>query len=518
MFILNTIQRKIFVFLISSFLIFLSFHVVYESEEIKSHSFTTLDKMNTTINTIIAEYTSAYIYNRDIVNIQKTVDAIESDYVKSVYILDKDANIIVESGKALPGKIRHHRFNALLEGDERAIKNSDEYLILNVFDILDIPIGYMILEADLKTYHLHLDEKIKQVFLKALVLLVIFVMLSVFIAKSVSRPIQDIIDRLKVTKDNEVLKFPSQTQKEFQYLCENIAKTHNRLRTSNEDLEAKVDEKTYELQNINELLETRIMEEVEKNRLQNEQMLQQSRLAQMGEMISMIAHQWRQPLGAISTTAVNLQMKIELEEFDLRTKEGMEEYNNYFLKRLENINEFVNSLTTTIDDFRNFYRPNKKSVEAKLDEVILKSLAIIKASLLSDNIEVVEHYNSSEKLEMYDSEMMQVVLNILKNAQDNFREKASKDSESSVKHPQIVITTDENTISICDNGGGIPEDIIDKIFDPYFSTKDEKNGTGLGLYMSKTIVDDHHNGRLSVANRDDGVCFEIKLEKLNEKS
>ncbi|MEN8303452.1 MAG: PAS domain S-box protein, partial [Campylobacterota bacterium] len=150
--------------------------------------------------------------------------------------------------------------------------------------------------------------------------------------------------------------------------------------------------------------------------MQEQQLIQQSRLAQMGEMISMIAHQWRQPLGAISTTAVNLQMKIELEEFDLRTNEGIEEYNKYFLKRLGNINEFVHSLTTTIDDFRNFYRPNKKSIEAKPDEVILKALAIIRASLEYDNIEVVEHYNSSEKLEMYDSEMMQVVLNILKNA------------------------------------------------------------------------------------------------------
>ncbi|MEN8303453.1 MAG: HAMP domain-containing sensor histidine kinase, partial [Campylobacterota bacterium] len=235
-------------------------------------------------------------------------------------------------------------------------------------------------------------------------------------------------------------------------------------------------------------------------------LIQQSRLAQMGEMISMIAHQWRQPLGAISTTAVNLQMKIELEEFDLETKEGLHKYNEYFLKRLENINGYVHSLTTTIDDFRNFYKPDKKSVSVSLESVVKKALNIIKASLGNDNIEVVEDYSSTDEHEIYDGEMMQVILNILKNAQDNFREKETK-------HPQVIIKIDETTISICDNGGGIPKDIIGKIFDPYFSTKDEKNGTGLGLYMSKTIVEEHHKGKLLVNNINGGVCFKIELMK-----
>ncbi|MEA2099581.1 MAG: HAMP domain-containing sensor histidine kinase [Campylobacterota bacterium] len=100
--------------------------------------------------------------------------------------------------------------------------------------------------------------------------------------------------------------------------------------------------------------------------------------------------------------------------------------------------------------------------------------------------------------------MMQVILNILKNAQDNFKEKR-------IKNPQIRIITDRDRISIYDNGGGIPIDIKEKIFDPYFSTKDEKNGTGLGLYMSKIIVEEHHNGDIYAENIDGGVCFIIEL-------
>ena len=259
-----------------------------------------------------------------------------------------------------------------------------------------------------------------------------------------------------------------------------------------------------EVKHLNINLEERVKVEVAKNKLQYQQMLNQSRQAQMGEMISMIAHQWRQPLGAISATSGNLQLKIELEDFDFESKNGVKEAIEYFTDRLENINGYVKNLTTTIDDFRNFYKPNKKLVTVKLEDIIVKSLDIIKASLINDNIEIIEEYNSQELIELYDSEMMQVILNILKNSQDNFKEKQ-------IQNPKITITINEKTISICDNGGGIPEDIVRKIFDSYFSTKNEKNGTGLGLYMSKTIVENHHHGTLIVENIYDGVCFIIRL-------
>jgi len=265
----------------------------------------------------------------------------------------------------------------------------------------------------------------------------------------------------------------------------------------------------YELKllNLNKTLDTKVKEEVAKNKHQEEQLFAQSRMMQMGEMISMIAHQWRQPLGAISTTAVNLQMKIELDSFDLVSKEGLAEARQYFLQRLENINDYVENLSTTIDDFRNFYKPNKESQNIPLEDVISKSLHIIQASLANDNIEVIQEYNSGKAVRLYDSEMMQVILNLLKNAQDNFKEKSIKDAK-------ITIKTQDNAIFICDNGGGISKKIIDKIFDPYFSTKNEKNGTGLGLYMSKIIIEEHHNGLLHVSNTDDGVCFKIEVGAL----
>ncbi|MEN8304282.1 MAG: PAS domain S-box protein [Campylobacterota bacterium] len=238
--------------------------------------------------------------------------------------------------------------------------------------------------------------------------------------------------------------------------------------------------------------------------VREQQMLQQSRLAQMGEMISMIAHQWRQPLSAISTTSVNLKLKIEMEAFDLSSKAGALECNNYFLERLDRIDDYVETLTTTIDDFRNFYKQDKKRVVTSFETVVSKSLSVIEASLLSDDIEIIKEYNSDKEIELYDSEVMQVVLNIIKNAQDNFKERE-------IENPYIKIIIEDKTLSICDNGGGVPKEILPKIFDPYFSTKDEKNGTGLGLYMSKTIIEDHHNGKLLANNIEGGICFKVEL-------
>jgi len=256
-------------------------------------------------------------------------------------------------------------------------------------------------------------------------------------------------------------------------------------------------------------LYTRLVTSIKENRQKDQHLMHNTRLAQMGEMISMIAHQWRQPLSSISAISGNTRLKLQLSTFDLSTDDGIEKQNLFIEDELKKIEDKVQNLSITIDDFRKFYTPNKKPVSRVLDEIIPKSINIIRATLIDNNVEIVEKYNSNEYIEIYDSEIMQVVLNIIKNSQENFQEK-------NIENPNITITTDARVISIYDNGGGIAEDVIDKIFDPYFSTKDEKNGTGLGLYMSKIIVEDNHFGHLNVDNTDDGICFTIEIGKLSK--
>ncbi len=264
-----------------------------------------------------------------------------------------------------------------------------------------------------------------------------------------------------------------------------------------------------ELEILNNSLEKRIEEEVEKNRLKEQKLFQQSRLAQMGEMISMIAHQWRQPLSAISSTTTNIEAKMAMERFDLQSKEGAQACKIFLDKKLQNINTYVQNLSTTIDDFRNFYNPNKEQKFINITEPINKAFDIMTSSFITHKIKIIKQYESDRELSLYDNELMQVILNILKNAQDQLIEKK-------IENPAITIRTyEENNsilVRISDNAGGIPKKHIDTIFDPYFSTKDEKNGTGLGLYMSKVIIDDHHGGKISVHNNEEGAVFTIALK------
>jgi len=256
-----------------------------------------------------------------------------------------------------------------------------------------------------------------------------------------------------------------------------------------------------ELEEINDSLKETIAKEVEKNRLQDQQMLNQSRLAQMGEMIAMIAHQWRQPLNSISLTASNLQLKCMLGEVE----------QEFFAKELNLIDGYSQHLSKTIDDFRNFFKENKTKETTNLSDIIEHTIPIIKISLESKNIQLITSYNSTKSIKTYPHEVMQVLLNILKNAEDAL-------VENNIQNATIHIEThygSENsnpTILIRDNAGGIPPDILPKIFDPYFSTKLAKEGTGLGLYMSKIIIEEHCKGRLSVSNLSDGTEFKIEIE------
>ena len=244
--------------------------------------------------------------------------------------------------------------------------------------------------------------------------------------------------------------------------------------------------------------------EIQKNKQKDEKLIEQSRMAQMGEMISIIAHQWRQPLGSISATSANLRVKLELDLLDFSTIETKKNSVDFFLEKLSDINHYVQELTTTINDFRNFYKPNREKIHTSMKKVVEKSIAVIGSTLSNDGVEIITKYNSESEILAHEHELMQVVLNILKNAHDNFLEKQ-------IAEAQLIIEVDDRVIKILDNGGGIEKEIMTHIFDPYFSTKDEKNGTGLGLYMSKTIVEDHHQGELMVMNQGQGACFTISL-------
>lgn len=265
-----------------------------------------------------------------------------------------------------------------------------------------------------------------------------------------------------------------------------------------------------ELLTINQSLEKRIEEEVQKNRQKDQQILQQSRLAQMGEMISMIAHQWRQPLGAISAVVAGLKLKFLLNKFDLTTDEGREAHKLFTNESLHKIEEYVRFLTNTIDDFRNFFKPDKQQERIITIKLVHRTLEIIGKALEINGIQVNIQQQAYREITTFANELTQVILNILKNAEDVIKERG-------VYHPFITITTKETDgyqiIEIEDNAGGIAPHILPHIFEPYFSTKNEKNGTGLGLYMSKIIIEEHCQGNIYAHNTENGAKFIIELKE-----
>ncbi|MEA3553658.1 MAG: cache domain-containing protein [Campylobacterota bacterium] len=269
-----------------------------------------------------------------------------------------------------------------------------------------------------------------------------------------------------------------------------------------------VKNKENELYHINSSLEETIQQELNDSRKKDAQLLQQARFASLGEMIGNIAHQWRQPLSAISTISSGniIQSQIGL----LSDKDNTKSY--------EQILGHVSFLSQTIDDFRNYL--NKSGDEIKkfdINDTILDVLKIIEITYKDNNITLIKNFSDTPlSCTGSTSELSQVILNILNNAKDILVE---KNIENKIVQIETLKIEDNNIIRISDNGGGIANNIIEKIFDPYFTTKHQSQGTGIGLYMSKDIIHTKFNGFLSVENIDwqyknktlSGACFIIEI-------
>lgn len=238
----------------------------------------------------------------------------------------------------------------------------------------------------------------------------------------------------------------------------------------------------------------------EELRKKDELMLFQSRQAAMGEMISMIAHQWRQPLGVIGMASNNLKLSLELGSLK---PEAIKE-------RLLQIDSQVEYLSQTIDDFRNFFRPEKEQESFDIVELLKSSINMIKDSFTSHNISLNFQSTKAQALQVgYPRELMQVVTILLNNAKDELL-----DQKEPSPYVSILLEQSDKSykITITDNGKGIPDSIKERIYEPYFSTKNTQ-GTGLGLYMAKTIVEKHMEGTLSHRAEDRGASFIITLPK-----
>ncbi len=249
------------------------------------------------------------------------------------------------------------------------------------------------------------------------------------------------------------------------------------------------------LESLNRNLESRIEAAVHELRQKDQALIQQNRLASMGEMINNIAHQWRQPLNLISLIAQGLPACKDMSQAELDHE-------------VEQIMNVIMYMSQTIDDFRSFFRQDKEKSLFSANQAVTNAVNFIRPSLDGKGIDISISEESEVDVFGYSNEYSQVLLNILSNARDVLVER-------NITEPRIDIAVSRadgrSVVSISDNGGGIRTDVMPMIFDPYFTTKEKTQGTGIGLYMSKIIIVQNMGGRLTARNVDDGVAFCIEV-------
>lgn len=285
-------------------------------------------------------------------------------------------------------------------------------------------------------------------------------------------------------------------------LREELIKKEAEYEELNRSLEKRVQEQTRELKELNQTLEKRVRDEIAKNEDKQRVMFWQSRHASLGQMLANIAHQWRQPLTELSLAMFNIKKSAQNDEVDNISK--FYDESKYIIK----------NMSQTIDDFTNFFSPDKEKHYFNISESIQEAIGLLESIINDEMITIKTNFEDIEVLGIT-NELTQVIINLINNSKDAF-------IHNSILLREIAITTrvenDFALIEVQDNAGGIAKENIEKIFEPYFTTKHKSRGTGLGLFMSKMICEQGLGGTLDVKSRKNTTIFSIKIPlDYNEK-
>jgi len=423
-----------------------------------------------------------FIFGINFKAIQSYVQYLKNDTNVKVILADERGNYIFND---LPNSTIDNFFSTDIY--KYSVKNCDEFKHIEVEDNqLDSNVFVMYLKnAQTNWYVVTVNkDKIDDAILFIIIWTIIFILgMFIFIliganklANSIVKPLELLIDKMEVfANSNNVNKLVL----DIQYpLFLKVANSFNKM------------------QKIIIEKRKRIREEVQINKEKDKIVYEQSKMAAMGEMIGNIAHQWRQPLSLISTIASGLLFQKEMGVFEeKRFEDGMNK-----------IVDTTNFLSQTIDDFRDFFKKDKTKTKFFIKDIINKNLQLLEASFKQNHITVETKIEDVELLG-FENEFIQAILNILNNAKDALKEQ----DESLEKYIFINVTKENNkmVLKISDNAGGIPEDIIHRIYEPYFTTKHQAQGTGIGLYMTREIIVKHLDGYLGASN----VTFTIDNKK-----
>ncbi len=280
-----------------------------------------------------------------------------------------------------------------------------------------------------------------------------------------------------------------------------LEKKEKELEALNRTLERRVALQTRKLYELNKNLEKRVREEVRKNEEKQKMLFWQSRFASLGQMMANIAHQWRQPLTELTLALFNMK-RAALKRDDEQVEDIYDEAKS-----------MIQNMSQTIEDFINFFRPDKPKEPFEIAKSLEESMQILQKTLEKEHIEIDMSIDTSLKAVGVSNELSQVIINLLQNAKDAFIENGIRERRISLK---VSREGDFARIVVSDNAGGIEESALERIFEPYFTTKHTAKGTGLGLFMSKMIIEKGLFGSIEAKNCGDGACFVIEIPLAEE--
>lgn len=321
--------------------------------------------------------------------------------------------------------------------------------------------------------------------------------------RSISQPLQALVQAMqRVTHDGDYsARVPAAGSTElraigsgFNTMLAAIRERETELVEHRAHLESAVRARTDELRQLNDSLERRVHEEAAKNREKDHLLIRQSRLATLGEMIGNIAHQWRQPINALGLLLTNLRDAQRYNELDRA----------YLDAAVDKGRHLIESMSSTIDDFRGLFKPDRERTRFDVAAAVRGALTVVEASFKNAHIGIALDMADNPVCVGFPNEYTHVVLNLLGNARDAIQARGAGGGQVALR---VFTENGRAVVSIRDNGGGIPTAIIDRIFDPYFTTRE--NGTGIGLYMSLMIIEKNMNGAMEAHNVADGAEFRI---------
>lgn len=366
--------------------------------------------------------------------------------------------------------------------------------------------GAMRIDFDTSEYEANINEMYRQISYISLFTLLAILPIGYFFALWLTRPIAtissaasrvasgDLDAHVAITRKDEI----GDLSRSFNQMVDALAENRRQLENVNLDLEIKVTERTQELDELNRTLDQRVRNEIAKRKEQEQLLIHQSRLAAMGEMIGAIAHQWRQPLNALSLVTQNIDMQYRTGQLSEASMQSLQNKAQQLIQRM----------SQTIDEFRNFFKPGRHAETFNLAQAIQSAADILEGMFKNHNIELAIDCPTDIELHGVPGEFSQVILNLLGNARDAVL-------TAQQTRPRIVIQAcrekDQVRIDVADNGIGFDPNTKHKIFEPYFTTKEEGKGTGIGLYMSKAIVENNMHGNLEAISLAQGACLRITL-------